>query len=328
MIKIPLLLVFWMTLFLTVKSTDFKSVPKDTTYTIYQTWLKAKKTYPGSKPASSDVPSNVSLLKDLVYTTLQDSIYPGRALHLDVFQSIPGNKKRPVVILIHGGGWRSGDKKMQWPLAVRLAGKGFVAVTVEYQLSAEATFPQPVYNIKSAIRWLKSQADMFSIDTMRMAISGSSAGGQLATLVGMTNSNERFEGSQGNNATGSSVQAIIDMDGVLDFMAPNSLNLKRRPDSPDIQWLGGSFVENPSNWRDASPIFWLKKDSPPVLFLNSGISRFHAGQDEMIAMMDELGVYHDQFKFDVQIHPFWLLDPWIDPVADKIAAFLTKVFAL
>ena len=70
----------------------------------------------------------------------------------------------------------------------------------------------------------------------------------------------------------SEVQAIIDMDGVINFMAPLSLNLYRRPDSPDVQWLGGTFYERPDLWKEASPAYWANENSVPMLFLNSGVS--------------------------------------------------------
>lgn len=107
----------------------------------------------------------------------------------------------------------------------------------------------------------------------------------------------------------SSVQAVVDIDGVLNFMAPRSLNKERSPDSPDVQWLGGTFYEKPEIWKEASPIYWVNEKSPPVLFLNSGFPRFHAGQDEMIGMLMEYGIYHEQYKIDVKVHPFWLFHP-------------------
>jgi len=148
----------------------------------------------------------------------------------------------------------------------------------------------------------------------------------LALLVGLTNGVEAKEGNQGNLGFSSDIQAIVDLDGVVDFMAPLSLNLKRGSDSPDVQWLGGTFYEKPEIWKDASPIFWANEKSCPILFVNSGFPRFHAGQDELIGMMKDWKIYTEVHKFDIQLHTFWLFNPWIDPTVNYINDFLIKVF--
>jgi pectinesterase len=262
--------------------------------------------------------------RDVVYTTLKNTPFGNRDLRLDLFRPAkPG--KYPALIMIHGGGWRSGNKSMQVPLAQRIAAKGFVTIAVEYQLSLEARYPSAVHNIKAAIRWVRANADKYGIDTSRIVISGCSAGGQLASLIGMTNGIERFEGEEGNNNYSSSVKAVIDIDGVLDFMAPSSLNLQRKPDSPDIAWLGGSFYEKPEIWKEASAIFWVNKNSVPVLFINSGFSRFHSGQDEMIGIMKEFRIYSEVHLIDVKVHPFWLFHPWFDTTVDYMVDFMNYV---
>jgi hypothetical protein len=70
----------------------------------------------------------------------------------------------------------------------------------------------------------------------------------------------------------------------------------------------------------------VNKNSPPILFLNSGFLRFHAGQDEMIGIMNESGIYNEVHKIDVKVHPFWLFHPWFEPTVDYMVAFLNKVF--
>jgi acetyl esterase/lipase len=299
-------------------------IPMDTTYTPYQTWLSIRGNYPQATIARYRLPEGVLANENLIYCTLKNTPYGDRDLHLDLFRPAkPG--KYPLLVMIHGGGWRSGNKSMQVPMAQRIASKGFVTAAVEYQLSLEAKYPAAVYNIKAAIRWLRANADKYGIDTAKITISGCSAGGQLAALTGMTNGLSRFEGDQGETGFKSDVDAIIDIDGVLDFLAPSSLNLIRKPDSPDIEWLGGSFSQKPDTWKEASSIFWVNAKSVPVQFLNSGYSRFHSGQDEMIGMMKELNIYTEVHKFDVQIHPFWLFNPWMETATDYMVEFMKKV---
>lgn len=302
-----------------------KPIPIDSSYSVSNVYKQIHKEFPYAVPAKDSLPAGVTAHRNLVYTTLQQTAFGKRELHLDVFTPT-AKGTYPALIMIHGGGWRSGTRSMQVPMAQMLAAKGFVTIPVEYQLSLEAKYPAAVYNIKSAIRWVKANAAKYNIDTNRIAVSGCSAGGQLASLVGMTNNVQQFEGDHGNNTAGSTVKAIVDIDGVLDFLAPSSLNLERKPNSPDIEWLGGSFAEKPLIWKEASAIYWAKPTTAlPVLFLNSGYSRFHAGQDELIGMMNEWGLYTQVHKFNVMVHPFWLFHPWVDETVDVTAAFLTKV---
>jgi len=302
-----------------------KEIPRDTTYSIARVHRQIRKDYPYAVPVKDSLPKGVLGERNLVYATLPDTPFGKRELHVDLFHpEKPG--KYPALILIHGGGWRAGDKSMEVPMAQMIASKGFVTLAVEYQLSLEAKYPAAVHNIKAAIRWVRANAEKYNIDPDRIAISGTSAGGQLAMLVGMTPGVEKFEGTMGITGYSSAVQAIIDIDGVVDFMAPMSLNLDRKPDSPDIAWLDGSFYEKPELWKEASSIFWANEKSVPVLFLNSGFSRFHAGQDELIGMMNEWSIYTEVHKFDVKVHPFWLFHPWVDQSVEYMVGFMNKTF--
>lgn len=302
-----------------------QNIPRDTSFTAYGTYLKTVKYYPDVKIALPVLPKGVVEHRDMVYAVLNDSVNKNRKMYLDVFHP-EKEGKYPALIMVHGGGWKSGDKSLQIPLAMEIASHGYITITVEYQLSREASYPNAVYNIKSAIRWIRANAEKYEIDTAKIAISGCSAGGQIACLTGLTNGVTQFEGDHGNTGFSSKIQAIIDIDGALDFMAPLSLNLQRRPNSPDVEWLGGNFYEKPAIWREASPIFWLNRNSPPVLFINSGFPRFSAGQYEMLGMMNNWGIYSEVHKFNVKVHPFWLLHPWFQPTVNHIVNFMNKVF--
>ncbi|MEJ6980609.1 alpha/beta hydrolase [Pedobacter sp. P351] len=299
--------------------------PKDTSYNVARVYSQVKKQFPYISPAIDSVPDNVKAYRNLVYAVLPQTPYGKRELHLDLFQPRKSGKY-PALIMIHGGGWRSGEKSMQVPMAQMIAAKGFVTIPVEYQLSLEAKYPAAVHNIKAAIRWIRANASTYNIDSDKIAISGCSAGGQLAALVAATNGIKYFEGNMGNEIHSSSVQAAIDIDGVINFLAPASLNLERAKNSPDVEWLGGSYVEKPAIWKEASPAYWANEKMVPMLFLNSGFSRFHAGQDELCGQLKEWGVYNEVYKFNVKVHPFWLFHPWVDESVQYMGDFLNKIF--
>lgn len=299
-----------------------QTVPMDTSYSTVGTWQKIVKHYPEAKIIPSVVPSGVIADYNLVYATLKDTPWGNRDLHLDIFRPAkPG--KYPVLMMIHGGGWRSGNKKMEHPMAQYVASKGYVTIPVEYRMLLEAKYPNAVYDIKAAVRWIKANAEKYSVDTSRIAIEGNSAGGQLASLVGMTNGVALFEGSEGITSASSNVHAVVDIDGVVDFMAPRSLNLPGYP-----LWLGGSFLEKPAVWKEASPAFWVNKNSVPIVFITSSISKYTAGMSEMIDMYNEYGIYSERHLIPDSPHSFWLLHPWFEPTANYIAGFLNKVFSV
>ncbi|MBP1639745.1 MAG: hypothetical protein H6Q17_1328 [Bacteroidetes bacterium] len=301
------------------------SFPRDTSYTPTQAWKNICRNYPNAKIVPSVVPSNVEAKFNLVYATLKNTPYGDRNLHLDIFK--PKKEGRfPALVMIHGGAWRSGNKTMEHPMAESVAAKGYVAIPVEYRLSPEALYPQAVYDIKAAIRWIKTNAEKYSIDTTRIAIEGNSAGGQLATLVGMTNGITQFEGVEGITMGTSNVQAVVDIDGIPDFLAPGSLNLVRQSDSPDCVWLGGCYTEKPDTWKEASSIFWVDKHSVPIVFITSSQPRFTAGMSEMIDLLKQNGVYSELHNIENSPHTFWLYSPWFSSTVDYMVSFLDKVF--
>jgi acetyl esterase/lipase len=266
------------------------------------------------------VPEGVKAEYDLVYATLENTPYGKRDLHLDIFQPVKKGKY-PALVMVHGGGWRSGNKSMEHPLAQYAAARGYVTVPVEYRLAPEAKYPNAVYDIKAAIRWIKANAEKYSIDTSRIAIEGESAGGHLATLVAMTNNQPLFEGLEGITSTSSTVHAVVDIDGVVNFLAPRSLNLL--PGYPE--WLGGTFTEKPATWKEASPAYWVGKQSVPIVFITSAQPKYTAGMYDMIDLLNENGLYSEIRNIPNSPHSFWLFEPWFEPTANYMVTFLDKV---
>jgi pectinesterase len=301
-----------------------ETLTKDTTYTVYQTYVKLKKKYPFIQPATQIQDKTISYYEDKVYKTVSGE-GEVRELHADVY--VPVKKgKYPALIMIHGGGWRSGSKVLERPMAQRIASEGFVTVPVEYRLSPEARYPAAIHDIKAAIRYVKDNAAVFNVDTTKVAVMGESAGGHLAMLTAMTNGLLYFDGDVNGCKSTSVVHAAIDIDGVVDFLSPNSLNIERKPDSPDAYWLGGIFAEKPLIWKEASPIYYVGKNSVPTLFVTSSVPRFHAGRDEMIDLLNQNNIYSESYMIPDTPHSFWLFDPWLEPTKSYIIKFMKKVF--
>ena len=292
-------------------------IPRDTSFTVISTFLKEQKNYPFIQIANPAVAKSVSKAENIVYQTIGS-----RDLHLDIFYPSAKSKAGyPGVLLIHGGGWRSGDRSQTIPIASQLAAKGYVAVAVEYRLTLEAVYPASVFDLKAAIRWMRANATMYNLDKNKIASLGFSSGGQLAALVGTTNGLSEFEGSGNNMQESSAVQAIIDVDGILAFKHPESAE-----GTVAANWLGGSFEEKPATWIDASPLTHAGKNTPPALFINSSLPRFHAGRDDLIKKLEPFKIYSEIHTLPDTPHPFWFFDPWFDKVVDFMVKFLDKVF--
>ncbi|MFL5773008.1 MAG: alpha/beta hydrolase fold domain-containing protein, partial [Flavisolibacter sp.] len=190
----------------------------DTSYTTYSAYISSRKTNPDIKIVNEFHSRFVKEKRNITYCHSGE-----RKLLLDVFY--PGAKtrsKRVAIMIIHGGGWRSGNRTQHYPLAQRLADLGYVCFTPEYRLSTEALYPAAVYDLKAALRWIHANAKKYNIDTNKVAVLGFSAGGELAAFLGVTVGNSKFEGAECNVEASSSTNAIIDLDGTLSFVHPES----------------------------------------------------------------------------------------------------------
>lgn len=290
--------------------------PRDTSYNITSAYLKIKKNYPEVSPIKPQSRKGVKEDRNVVYADV------GRDITLDIFYPKKRSKKGfPGVLLIYGGGWSSGEKANQIPMAQQLAAAGYVAVVPDYRLSPEAQYPAAVHDLKAAIRWMRASADQYNLDQSQIAVLGCSAGAQLATLLGTTGDLEKLEGNVGVTDQSSSVQAIVNIDGIVSFIHPEASSEGKYA----AKWLGGDKNEVPEIWKEASPLEYANENTPPTLFINSSQPRFHAGRDDMIKVLDESNIYNEVHTLEGSPHSFWLVHPWFEPTFELTRDFLDKV---
>ena len=125
----------------------------DTSYTNYSAYNYEKPYHPNIKLVTEFKYDNIDIKKNITYCSIGN-----RKLVIDAFIPKQSSSKKIAVIMIHGGGWRSGNRTQHYPLAESLAHLGYICFTPEYRLSTEALFPAGVYDIKAAIRWVKANA--------------------------------------------------------------------------------------------------------------------------------------------------------------------------
>lgn len=250
---------------------------------------------PGDKPTASVFGFLSEIQTTLVETASDRSVIlsnveyarvNGTTLKLDLY--LPPHaldESLPLVVWIHGGGWRGGDKfSTQAP---RVLGGDFAVASINYRLSQVATFPAQVYDCKAAIRFLRANAGRYGFDPERIGVWGSSAGGHLSALLGTSGDIANLEGDVGAYLDQSSrVQAVCDYYGPTDFVA--LLEQQSRLDrvslrSPEALLLGGTIAENPERAQAASPITYVSFDDPPFLIIHGDADpTVPIGQSELL----------------------------------------------
>lgn len=295
----------------------------DTSFTNRSAYLHALKGNKDIKLVVESPSTAVKETRDLVYCTIGN-----RKLHIDAFEpAMKPVKPRPAVLIIHGGGWRSGNRGQHIPLAQSLAKAGYTAFTVEYRLSTEALYPAAINDVKSAIRWIRANASGYQVNPNQLAVLGFSAGGEMAAFMGGTAENPAYEDQHCLKGYSTAVQAVIDIDGTLSFVHPESGEGIDKPrTSAGTAWFGYSKLENPELWAAASPLKHVETNKAPFLFINSSVARMHAGRDDFRKVLDKNNIYSEVHTFEGSPHTFCLFEPWFTPTLNHITSFLAKVF--
>jgi len=206
---------------------------------------------------------------DIAYATTS------QAQKLDVY--LPeGDGPFPVILSIHGGAFKGGDKR-DGQLAPIFEGlrRGYAIVSINYRLSPEAIFPAQIYDVKAAVRWIRANAKQYKFNPDKIAAWGGSAGGTLVALAGTSGNVKELEDlTLGNPAQSSRVQAVVDWFGPTDFLKMDDQlkesNVKNPqihsiPDSPESELIGKNLVDAPELVKAVNPETYITPDDPPFL---------------------------------------------------------------
>jgi acetyl esterase/lipase len=230
-----------------------------------------------------------------------------RPLRLDLY--VPaGDGPWPLVVWVHGGGWRNGDRKLLpetlAPLDFfgRMLRRGYAVASVDYRLSAEATFPAPLHDVKAAVRWLRGHAPDLGLDADRFALWGESAGGHLAALAALTadSADPTLEGDVGITGASSAVGAVVDWYAPSDMV---TIGRDAQPDSPVAQLLGGT---SPRLAALASPTEHAHPGAPPFLCMHGTEDAVvpYAQSEQLAAMLHAYGTRCDLYPVPDADHIF------------------------
>ena len=213
------------------------------------------------------LPDGIVKHADVVYASID-----GRDLVLDVYAPKAKSAELiPVVVWVHGGGWRGGSKD-GIRRSVPILSHGFGLVSVGYRLSGEAKFPAAIADVKAAIRWVRANASRYGFDPERLGAWGSSAGGHLVALLGTAHEVAEWDSMHEENAGVSSrPTAVCNWFGPTDFLRMNDFPGRINhdaPDSPESLFIGVPIQENPDKTQRANPIRYITPDDPPMLHMH------------------------------------------------------------
>lgn len=220
-------------------------------------------------------------------------------LFIDIYIPPGGSGPFPVLVWIHGGGWSGGTHNNPPPAAQLLLMRGIAIASISYRLSGEAIFPAQIHDVKGAVRFIRANAQTYNFNPARVGSWGSSAGGHLSALLGMSGGVAPLEGVSGGNLGYSSrVQACVDYFGPTDILhmnpdvttPPGSTLDHDSPGSPESHLVGwddpgqgiGNIRANLSNpaapypalvtmCNQVNPVTWVTPDDPPT-FIGHGMA--------------------------------------------------------
>jgi acetyl esterase/lipase len=245
------------------------------------------------------VPDDVIFEQNIEYSNPD-----GQHLELNMARPKNADGALPVVLCIHGGGFRGGTRDGYNALCLKLARRGFVAVTITYRLAPKYQFPAAVYDTKAAVRWLRANAAKYQIDPVRIGVTGDSAGGHLAQFLGVTANVKEFEGDGGNAGESSSVACVVNEYGPSDL----TKSYGKSVDAAEVLplFLGGDLETARLRHIQASPLNWVTPDAAPTLIMH-GTDDKYVAYEQGIWMRDRLqacGVEVEMITFEGAGHGF------------------------
>jgi acetyl esterase/lipase len=242
-----------------------------------------------TRPATVERPLPASLPADQIefQTGITFVERAGKPLNLDMARPKVGRGPRPAIVCIYGGGWISGSRTGMHPFARYLAGYGYVAVAPTYRLAPANPFPAAVADVRECVRWLRRHAKEYDIDLEHIGAMGLSAGGHLSCMLGLAGDGDRFgPDDKAPDGTSAQVQTVVNYFGPADMAAKDWS--RAAVTNYLIPFLGGTAVEEPDNYRRASPITYVTKDDAAILTFQ--------GDKDLTVPMSQAVALHKQLE--------------------------------
>jgi acetyl esterase/lipase len=223
----------------------------------------------------------IKLISNVVYEQVSTLGYENVAMKMDVLKP-QKDGSMPGIVFITGGGFIHANKDNYIQQRMALAEAGYVVASIDYRVAPTATFPQPLEDVKAAIRYLKTHANQFNINPNKIGVFGGSAGGYLSAMAGTTSGIKQFDKGE-NLDQNSNVQAVVDIYGLSDLAnvgadySKEVQDIHKSAGATEALWVNGSpvfggkdggILADAEKVKAANPLTYISKQTPPFLLMH------------------------------------------------------------
>jgi acetyl esterase/lipase len=240
-----------------------------------------------------DIPADIEEIKNIEYKNIN-----GKSLQLDIYKQKTINSEAPLLVFIHGGGWKGGNRADYLVYLLAFARRGYVTATVSYRLLSDSPYPACAEDITDAVKWFFRNGETYGYDPDRIALIGGSAGAHLAMLGAYG-----WEKSDNDADSIKSAESVQKIKAVVDIYGPYDLTTEYARNHPLVtNFIAHSYEEAPELYREASPKQYIDKNDPPTLILQGTSDNLVpvSQSDNLQAHLDSLGVPCVYYRL-----PFW-----------------------
>jgi acetyl esterase/lipase len=242
-----------------------------------------------------EIPSDIEEFKNIEYKNVN-----GKSLQLDIYKPRDIIEPAPLLVFVHGGGWKGGKRSDYLVYLVDYAKKGYMTATVSYRLKNDSIYPACVQDVSDAAHWLFNNAGKYGYDPDRIAMIGGSAGGHLVLMTSYDMKTPQIQlDSTYLNSLPHKIKAVVDIYGPVDMTTPYAQN-----QGLVTGFIGHSYTEKPELYWEASPAKYLRTGLPPTLIFQGTSDNLlpQSQSDTLKARLDRLGVPNEYYKLPLWPH--------------------------
>lgn len=264
-----------------------------------------------------EIPAGIEEFKNIEYKNVN-----GKSLQLDIYKPKNLTEPAPLLVFVHGGGWKGGKRSDYLVYLIDYAKKGYITATVSYRLKNDSIYPACVQDVSDAAHWLFSNAGKYGYDPDRIAMIGGSAGGHLVLMTAYDLKIPQIQlDSAIINSPPHKIRAVVDIYGPVDMTTTYA-----QTQGLVTGFIGHSYAEKPELYWEASPAKYLCADLPPTLIFQGTSDNLlpQSQSDTLKARLDRLGVPNEYYKLPLWPHA---MDMAVRPnkyMQQKMDAFFEK----
>jgi acetyl esterase/lipase len=264
-----------------------------------------------------EIPESIEEIKEIEYKNVG-----GKSLQLDIYKPRNLTEPAPLLVFVHGGGWKGGKRSDYLVYLVDFAKKGYITATVSYRLKNDSIYPACVQDVSDAMHFLFSNAGKYGYDPDRVAMIGGSAGGHLVLMTTYDFKEPAIPLDSVYLATlPHKVKCVVDIYGPVDLTTPYAQT------QPLVTgFIGHPYREKPELYWEASPAKYLREGLPPTLIFQGTSDKLlpQSQSDTLKARLDRLGVPAEYYKLPLWPHAMDIAERPNQYMQKKMDAFFEK----